>query len=169
MPYSDVMSPWTRLSAFSLLLVVGIAACGKEEVVNQPQHEPASAEKPFVPVNNPPTDLPPESQKLLVPGKPAVTEPIDLVRDLGRLLDAVTDGATAADKRIAIDGRMLALRKKLPDWEHPKGAVRVMLKANGDAGMAVADEVLAKANAKLAIPEAKIVHGYLEQLRDMLQ
>lgn len=169
MPYFGVISPWTRLSAFSLLLVLGIAACGKEAPANLPQHEPATAEKPFVPQNNPPTDLPPESQKLLVPGKPAVTEPIDLVRDLGRLIEGVRDGATAAEKRIAIDGRMLALRKKLPDWEHPEGAVREMLKKDGEAGAKVADEVLASANSVLAIAEAKPVHGYLQQLCKMLK
>jgi len=158
----------TRLASFCLLLIVGIAACGKAEH-RDPQFEPATAEKPFVPVNNPPTDLPPEAQKLLVPGKPAVNEPIDLVRDLGRLLEGVSDRATATEKRMAIDGRMLALRKKLPDWEKPEGAVRAMLQEKGADGITVADRVLAQANAVLAIAEAKPVHSYLEQLRVMLK
>ncbi len=168
-PYFAVISIWTRLSAFSLLLVLGIAACGKELPKNLPQHEPATAEKPFVPQNNPPTDLSPEGQKLLVPGSPAITEPIELVRDLGRLIDGVNDGASAAAKRIAIDGRMLALRKKLPDWEHPEGAVREMLKKDGAAGTTVADEVLARANSVLEIKDTKLVHGYLQQLCKMLK
>lgn len=170
MPYFVVISPWTRLTFVSLFLVLGIAACGKDaRPTNLPEHEPATEEKPFVPQNNPPTDLPPEGQKLLVAGKPAVTEPIELVRDLGRLIEGVRDGATAAEKRIAIDGRMLALRKKLPDWEHPEGAVREMLKKNGDDGTKVADDVLASANSVLAIADAKPVHGYLQQLCKMLK
>lgn len=158
----------TRLALFCLFLVVGIAACGKGEV-RDPQFEPATAEKPFVPVNNPPTDLPPEAQKLLVPGKPAVNEPIDLVRDLGRLLEGVHDRATASEKRMAIDGRMLALRKKLPNWEKPESAVRVMLQEKGADGVTVADRVLAQANAVLAIADAQPVHPYLEQLCVMLK
>jgi hypothetical protein len=157
-----------RLASFCLLLVAGIAACDKTEE-RDPQFEPATAEKPFVPVNNPPTDLPPDAQKLLVPGKPAVNEPIDLVRDLGRLLEGITDRATATEKRMAVDGRMLALRKKLPDWEKPEGAVRAMLKEKGDDGVTVADRVLAQANAVLAIADAQPVHAYLQQLCVMLK
>ena len=167
MPYSFVMR--TSLPALTLfaLLVLPFVACS--EATSDPLHEPATAEKPFVPVNNPPTDLPPEQQKLLVPGAPAVTEPIDLVRDLGKLMDSVTDRATAAQKRMAIDGRMLALRKKLPDWEHPQGAIRVMLEAQGADGVAVADAVYARAEAVMQNAEAAAVHPYLQQLTDMLK
>lgn len=167
MPYSIVMRTSLTTLALFASLVLPFAACS--ETTSDPLHEPGTAEKPFVPVNNPPTDLPPEQQKLLVPGAPAITEPIDIVRDLGKLLDAVTDGATAAQKRMAIDGRMLALRKKLPDWEHPQSAIRKLLEAQGAEGLAIADAVYARSEAVLKITEAAAVHPYLQQLSDMLK
>ena len=85
MPYSIVMRTSLPTLALFASLALPFAACS--EATTDPIHEPATAEKPFVPVNNPPTDLPPEQQKLLVPGAPAVTEPIDIVRDLGKLLE----------------------------------------------------------------------------------
>lgn len=114
--------------------------------------------------------IPEDVQKRLVPGKPAVTEPIDLVREIEKLLDAVTDRASAMDKRIAIDGRLLALRKKLPDWEHVHGAARELLKVHGDEGRVLADRVREKALALAENAEVKaILMPYLQQVKDMLE
>lgn len=150
----------------AVALTVALACCGRE-----PTHASQPAGVPLADANVAP--VVPESPEVLahlVPGAPAVTEPIDLVRDIERHLNDVTDRATAMDKRIAIDGRMLALRKKLPDWEHPHGAVREMLAKHGDEGIRLADRVRAKAEAMAKDPEiTAILGGYLQQVQDLLK
>lgn len=64
----------------------------------------------------------------------------------------------------------MALRKKLPDWEHPHGAVRTMLQQQGDEGIRLADRVRAKAIEMDKNPEIHaVLAGYLQQLQDLLK
>lgn len=158
-------SPIRSTLVVGVALTVALACCGRAPTSTKPDAGDPSA--------NPTTAEPTESPDVLshlVPGKPAVTEPIDICRDIEKHLEAVKDRQTAMDKRIAIDGRLLALRKQLPDWEHPHGAVRVMLQKHGDEGMQLADRLRAKATAMAADKEiAAILAGYLQQVQDLLK
>lgn len=158
-------SPLRSTIVVAAALTVALACCGRA-----PTTTPPVAGDPAAPA---PAESPAESPDVLshlVPGKPAVTEPIDICRDIEKHLDAVKDRQTAMDKRIAIDGRLLALRKQLPDWEHPHGAVRVMLQKHGDEGTQVADRLRAKAIAMAADKEiAAVLAGYLQQVQDLLK
>ena len=156
-------------SLFGLaLLVCTLAACGGSEPTGP---NPSGADNPGAAGTMPVDQAEPRDiQEKLVPGKPAVTEPIELGREIERLLDSVTDRASAMDKRIAIDGRLLALRKKLPDWEHLHSAARELLKPHGEEGQILADRVRSKALALAENPAVKaILMPYLQQVQDLLK
>lgn len=108
-------------------------------------------------------------QQHLVAGRPAVKAPVDLVREIGELLKTIDSHDSALQQRLALDGRLLALRKQLPDWERPHGAVRAMLAPQGPEALGLCDRTRGLALQLLEQPEvSKLLGAYLKQIEAML-